>query len=206
MLLIVIVTGAFGFLFSFFLLHAGVIAMTLRYPLAVGFAYLVFLALLRLWLKYQVTADSSGTSHGGYDVLDATQCLPDVVTGYDGGSASGPGSTGDALGAFDLDELVFVVIAVAAIFAGFLVCLYVVWTGPALLAEVLVDGLVMSRIYKRLKVTGPAYWLPGVLRRTWLPVVLVALFLAVAGFAMQTIAPSAKSIGPVIGHVLGNDR
>ena len=45
MLLIVIVTGAFGFLFSFFLLHAGVIAMSL---LGLGMYYVVDWAERRL--------------------------------------------------------------------------------------------------------------------------------------------------------------
>ena len=52
---------------------------------------------------------------------------------------------------------------------------YLVWTGPALLAEGLVDGLVMSRVYKTMKVAGQPYWMSGVLRRTWLPATLVAV-------------------------------
>jgi hypothetical protein len=124
MLMIVFATGAFGFLFSFLLLKAGVSAMWFRYPLAVGY------------------------------------------------------------------------IGVAA-------CLYVVWTGPGLLAEVLVDGVLMSRIYRRMRIAGQTYWMTGALRRTWIPACLIALFLAIAGFAMQKIDPDAKSIGPVIEHVSG---
>ena len=203
MLLIVSATGAFGILFSFLMLKAGVSAMCLRYPLAVGLAYLVFLALLRLWLSCQMTDASPVTTHDDYGVTDALLNIPDVGTGIGRGGTSSDGSAGDAIAALDLDELFFVVIAVVAICAGLLVCLYLVWTGPALLAEVLVDGLVMSRVYKTMKVAGQPYWMSGVLRRTWLPATLVAMFFAVAGFAMQKVSPDAKSIGPVVAHVIG---
>ena len=123
--------------------------------------------------------------------------------GGGGGGSTGDDVAGHALGALDLDELIFVAIAVVSIFAGVVVCLYVVWTGPALLAEVLVDGMVMSGIYRKMKVVDPSYWISGVLRRTWLPVLLVAGFFAAAGFAMQKIDADAKSIGPVVAHVMG---
>lgn len=55
-----IIAGAAGagFLASFALLRAGVTSMALRYPLAVGAAYLAFLALLWLWLRrYQLRVE-----------------------------------------------------------------------------------------------------------------------------------------------------
>jgi hypothetical protein len=44
-------TGLAGLTSSFVLLHGGVDTMLMRYPLAVGCAYLVFLFLLWLWLR-----------------------------------------------------------------------------------------------------------------------------------------------------------
>lgn len=201
MLLIVCATGAAAFLFSFLLLKAGLTIMYARYPLAIGLAYLVFLVLLRLWLNYE----SSATAADAFDVGDGFTQIPDAVaSSLERGADSGGATAGDAAaGAFDLDELLFVIIAVAALAAGLLVCLYVVWSAPALLAEVLVDGVVMSRIYKKLKVGGQSYWVFGALRRTWIPAVLVALFFALAGFAMQRIEPNARSIGQVISYVTG---
>ena len=61
----------------------------------------------------------------------------------------------------------------------------------------------MSRVYKRMRVAGQSHWVSGVLRRTWLPVLLLAVSFAVAGFAMQKIAPEAKSIGAVVAHGMG---
>src|SRR5262245_21922363 len=53
MSIIVLITGGAGFVASYGLLHAGLNSMAIRYPLAIAFAYLAFLALLRLWLRYQ---------------------------------------------------------------------------------------------------------------------------------------------------------
>ena len=49
--LLLSLTALAGFLTSFFLLRAGVSWMWLRYPIAILFAYLTFLALLALWLR-----------------------------------------------------------------------------------------------------------------------------------------------------------
>ena len=49
MLLIVTLTGGSGFLASMIMLNGGVHLMTLRYPAAVGIAYLVFLLFILLF-------------------------------------------------------------------------------------------------------------------------------------------------------------
>ena len=192
MFLIVSVTGIFGFLFSCAMQQFGISSMCLRYLLAVGLSYLVFLGLLKLWL------------YSNCHTIDITDAVPDItdfrVSNIN--IPSGDGVLGDALGALDLDDLFLVIIALVVICAGLLVCLYVVWTGPALLAEVMVDGFVMARVYKKMKSSGQAYWISGALRRTWLPAVLVAVFFAIAGFAMQKLVPDAKTIGHVIEHII----
>src|SRR5688572_9067674 len=48
--LIIVITGTIGFLTSFYLLHAGIGRMWVRYPIAILVAYGVFLLLLRVWL------------------------------------------------------------------------------------------------------------------------------------------------------------
>jgi len=203
MLLIVSATGAFGFLFSFLMLKMGITAMWLRYPLTTGLSYLAFLGLLRLWLGYQMSQVPPGGPGDHYSTGDAILDIADAGTNFGGLGSSGDGNVDHPLGVLDLEEVMFVVLAVAAISAGILVCLYVVWTGPAFLAEVLVDGLVMSGIYRRMKVPDQSYWMSGALRRTWIPAVLVAVSFAVAGLAMQMIAPNAHSIGQVVKHVAG---
>ncbi len=57
MLCLVLATGGAGFVASYGLLHAGIRSMTLRYPLAVGAGYAVFLVLVRIWLnRYRLNA------------------------------------------------------------------------------------------------------------------------------------------------------
>src|SRR5687768_5895446 len=51
MTLIAALTGAFGLLSSFVLLHQGVDSMALRYPLALALSYAMFLFLIWLWLR-----------------------------------------------------------------------------------------------------------------------------------------------------------
>ena len=51
MLVLVCVTAVAGFAASYLLLQAGLTAMALRYPLAVGIAYIAFLGLVRVWLR-----------------------------------------------------------------------------------------------------------------------------------------------------------
>jgi hypothetical protein len=51
MLVLVSLTAVAGFVASYLLLQAGLSTMALRYPLAVGVGYVVFLGLVRLWLR-----------------------------------------------------------------------------------------------------------------------------------------------------------
>ena len=190
MTLIVSATGAAAFLFSFLMLCAGLDAMGIRYALAVGLAYLVFLLLLRLWLSYTTSNESSALCESLLDVADGLRLTPDIVNTIREGGAGG-GAIADAGGGLSFDEFVFVLVAAAAVAAGFLVCIYVVWTAPALLAEVMVDGLVMSRILKRMNLRGGAYWASGALKRTWLPALLAVLFFGIAGFALQRVVPDS---------------
>lgn len=104
MFFLVSLTGLAGLTSSFALLHSGVDTMLLRYPLAVGCAYLVFLFLLWLWLR---------TSAGDY--ADAPTDFPQFGGSGDGTPAgidhepvfSGGGGDyggGGASGSFQMDE------------------------------------------------------------------------------------------------------
>ncbi|HSG41326.1 MAG TPA: hypothetical protein VLE27_16920, partial [Thermoanaerobaculia bacterium] len=70
---------------------------------------------------------------------------------------------------------------------------------PVLLAEVLVDGLIMTGLYRRRRKTGePAHWLLGAVRRTWTPALAVAILFSFAGHLLQEAVPEARSIGPAL--------
>jgi hypothetical protein len=242
MSLILAATGAAGFVASFAMLHLGVWRMWIRYPLAVLFAYGVFIVLLRVWLflhgraargrvpdldlhaadvATDIALDSvdlarerldtfggagdfgGGGAGGGWgDGLSAG--LRQAAPAYDAGSASVGGGGGGSGGGdwlsgldFDLDSegCVFFLLAVALVVAGVCASLYVVYAAPLLLAEILVEGVLLSGLYRGMKRAREGDWLGAALRRTWLPVLLTVVTFAAAGYLLGRAAPRARSIG-----------
>jgi hypothetical protein len=199
MFILVALTGAAGFLSAYALLQLGVESMALRSPIAVAIAYGVFLLLLRVWLAIQ--EGDWGTLSDAADCLDLADFVPRGSGGTSpcaGGSRLKSESSGFDFISLDLDEGgIFVlaatlVLAVAALGTAF----WIVWMAPALLAEVLVDGLVMVAVYRRLKRSGgPPYWLFGAVRRTWVSAVVAALLFSFAGGLLHRAVPEARSIG-----------
>jgi hypothetical protein len=83
---------------SWALLHAGVHAMLVRYPVAISVAYLTFLCGVWVWLRYAGIRDESGPGRALLDNAD----IPDFPIGGSGGSGGGSvGSLGKAGGSFD---------------------------------------------------------------------------------------------------------
>jgi hypothetical protein len=250
MSLILAATGAAGFVASFAMLHLGVWRMWLRYPLAVLFAYAVFIVLLRVWL-YLHGRQSRGDTYIDLDVARMTTDIvtdafgrhgsaPDTFGGggdFGGGGASGSwdggvssglhtaapacdtsgatfgsggGSGGDWLSGLDFDVdsegCVFFLLALALIAAGVCASLYVVYAAPLLLAEILVEGVLLSGLYRGMKRArrGEGDWLGAALRRTWLPVLLTLLTFAAAGYLLGRAAPRARSIGEAF-HAVASD-
>lgn len=119
------------------------------------------------------------------------------------GNASSVGGAGLDL---DLDELWFLVLALIAICGALIASLYVVFIAPALLAEILVDGLLVTTLYKRMKNVEQRNWLRSALAKTWLPLTFVVLFFIVAGYFLQKAAPDAYSIGGVWTSVITDGR
>jgi len=239
MSLILAATGAAGFVASFVMLHLGVWRMWVRYPLAVLFAYAVFIVLLRVWLFLH------GRELRGPDVSDLELNAADVATdiALDGFNGMGPaadtfggggdfggggvtGSWGEGVSSglqqasaggvssggggggigggdllsgldFDVDSegCVFFLLALALIVAGVCASLYVVYAAPLLLAEILVEGVLLSGLYRGMKRAREGDWLGAVLRRTWVPVLLTLITFASAGYLLQRAAPRARSIG-----------
>jgi hypothetical protein len=239
MSLILAATGAAGFVASFVMLHLGVWRMWVRYPLAVLFAYAVFIVLLRVWLflhgreprghtpdidlhAADVATDvaldpfeaagervdafggggdfGGGGAGGGWgDGVGAG--LHQASPAYDAGGASvGGGGRGDWLSGLDIfdadsEGCVFFLLALALIAAGVCASLYVVYAAPLLLAEILVEGVLLSGLYRGMKRARDGDWLGAALRRTWLPVLLTLITFAAAGYLLQRAAPRARSIG-----------
>lgn len=235
MSILLALTGASGFLTSFLLLKSGVVSMALRYPVAVMVAYGVFLLLLRIWLALQRDGWRDVVDIPDADMVElaldgVTSLGKGAGEGFSGGGGSfgGAGSTanfhapaplssgggeGSGLGFdldFDVDEpaallalLALLILAVVVMGAA----VYVLWTAPVLLAEMLVDGLIMTGLYRRLRNTEePAHWLLGAVRRTWIPALAVAILFSFAGHLLQKAVPEARSIGPAVEAVMGGEE
>ncbi|HEV2844761.1 MAG TPA: hypothetical protein VG477_07940, partial [Thermoanaerobaculia bacterium] len=154
-----------------------------------------------------------GGSFGGGGTSTSFQAPPGPLASYPPQAPMASGGEGAGLGIdldFDLDEpagllvlLALLVLAVAVMGAA----VYVLWTAPVLLAEVLVDGLIMTGLYRRLRNTEePSHWLLGAVRRTWIPALAVAILFSFAGHLLQKAVPEARSIGPAVEAVLGQEE
>lgn len=207
MLLLVALTGGAGFVTSFALLSLGLRHMGLRYLLACCVAYLCFLALLSIWLHWR-KGDAS-------DAADAVGSLPDIGDDWGGGGgrsggggasanfdAPAPSSSASGSG-FDLPDLDVdaeaIPILLALVVAGLVLSsLFVVWTAPALFAELLLDGMLAAGLYRRLRHIETRHWLQTALRKTAWPFVLTTGLLTAAGFGLQAVLPQADSIGDAL--------
>jgi hypothetical protein len=192
------ITGLAGFFTSVLLLRAGMTAMWLRYPLCAAAAYGVFLVLVwNLVRIYREEADralageaeapagASGDDDDDSHILDAadpTGCL-DV-----------PGDEGCA-----------VVAALALVFCLGIAAVYFVTAAPVLLAELVLDSLLVGGLYRRLRREDQCRWFVSALRRTVWPAVAVLVFLAFAGIAFSAYAPEARSIGDVLEKWLAEE-
>ena len=203
MSLILLLTGLAGFLASFSLLQLNVSRMWIRYPIAILIAYGVFLLLLRLWLwiygrDMEVDLDSAdvvlelpsgGSGSSEVSHFNASADIGDSHTGVSSSWWSGIDFD------LDLEEGWFLVIAIIVLIGALIASLYIIYIAPLLLAEILIDGVLLVGLYKRVKHIDQQHWLRAAIRRTVIPVLLIAMFFSIAGFAMQRIAPEAHSIG-----------
>ncbi len=220
MAVVLAVTGAVGFLTSLALLRLGISRLWLRYPLAIIAAYLAFLGLLYLWISFyrkrddldllsdlDVPIDAGiGTSGSGGDA--------DIFTGggsFGGGGAGGAweggssapasftgGSSLEGVGVdLDMEELGLVLVGLVLLIGGVVASLYVVYIAPVLLAEILVDALLVGGLYRRVKKLERRHWLETAVRRTWLPAALCATAFGIAGYLFQMVFPEAHTLGEV---------
>lgn len=220
MALLVSLTGAAGLLASFTLLHAGLHSMAARYPLALCVAYLFFLFLVWLWLHTQ--------AKDYLDVPDVPDVLPrgggshlPGMRSGGGGNFGGGGASGEfesaeplwhasapvrssasdsASAAASVDDGAIPLLVIALVVGLALASLYVVYIAPVLFAEVLVDSALSYALFRRLRAQDARHWLGSAVRRTAIPFVVTALFLALVGAAMAAYAPGAASVGQVMKH------
>lgn len=218
MLLLVALTGASGFMASYILLHAGLAEMWLRYLASFGIAYLAFLTLLWLWLRTRAE-DYAGLDLSGVPTPrsgSSGTCYGGKGGEFGGGGASGSfeaptgnvpmienssDSFSDAIGSAAEAEEFAIPLALIVLAGAVLVSsLFMIYSAPALFAELLVDGVLSATLYRRLRGFETRHWLETAVRRTAWPFLAAALIASASGWGMKLYAPEAKTIRDVVLH------
>lgn len=221
--LILLLTGVAGFLASLLLLRVGVDSMAIRYPLAITAAYCFFLFLLRIWLwmhgrelpgsiDFPVPLEIPAT--GAATETSADQAFEfggggDFAGGGAGGQwaganlAAAPSTSGGSIvddvsidvDADGLPVLILIIVAAVVALVALAIFVYVIYIAPVLLAEIMLDGVLVAGLYKTIKKTEQRHWLGTALRKTAIPAILAIVIFGVAGWVLQEAVPEARSIG-----------
>lgn len=223
MLLLVGLTGGAGFLCSYGLLHAGLHTIWVRYLLAMGGAYLAFLFLLWLWLRWPRihlrdladTLDPTDLLHvagkskvplpgggrfGGAGASMAFEAPANPVAAPLLESVADSGGGADIVeGAVDAasgtDELFIPILVILLVLTLLLSSLWLIWSAPVLFSELLVDGALSAGLYRRLSHLPRRHWLETAVRRTIWPFLITTILVVAIGYGMNQLVPEAKSIG-----------
>jgi len=218
MALIVLLTGGAGFLASHALRLAGLDSMLLRYPLAVLLAYTVFLLLMWLWIRWRwdaVADGAAGVAGNGGGGGSSSRAGPSW--GGSGGHSGGGGasaswaeastpSIADADGASLLEvadgeaglPLLAVLGLLALVATVLLASVWVVWSAPVLMAELLVDAAIVGGLYRRMQGMGAQGWWRLCLSHTFWPLLGLVVFFAALGWGAQQLAPEAVNLMQVV--------
>ncbi len=210
--LILLVTGLVGGTVSYGLLHAGVLPMWIRYPVAVLVAYATMLALVRLWIEIEqrrfdpddpVVREAIRKVDGRDLVTEAaTSGPPDENAGTTKKKKSGMNlgdlaDVGDLGGCVDLEGCIPLLLV--GVVLGLVAVLGIALAGaPVLLAEIFLDAFLIGALYRRLRIPAKENWLGTALRKTWKSALLTAILLGLGGAGLQYLAPGAHSIGQAI--------
>lgn len=199
-------TGLVGFLTSVGLLKIGLETMWIRYGIAVLAAYGAFLFFVWLWLRFyreRLSQSSELATETGLLEEETSSHGPAVSAIRYSKSESwtggwGPSTSFDVPFDLDFDELIVVVALIAGVAVALFSSLYIIFTAPALFAEVLLDGALSAALYTRLRKVEQQHWLQSMVIRTRFPILATLVFLMLLGFVFQWFAPSAVSIGGVL--------
>ena len=226
MCVMVSATGIAAFLFTSFLLKMGITQMHIRYLFATIFAYLIFLLFVWFWIAYYRSKVNIVERDNYVDITNLDPTLIDPVfetrvNPFEGGSSGGGGAggsfdsekicIGESSGSesashlasidFDFDEMIIVVVLIAAICAALFSGLYLIYSAPVLLTEVLLDGVLSYGLYRRLTKLDQENWLENVVKRTIIPFAITGVFFFVAGILIVHCLPGSDSIGDVIEYL-----
>ncbi|MDR3403597.1 MAG: hypothetical protein P4L99_13950 [Chthoniobacter sp.] len=199
---IMLATAMAGFLASVGMLKLGLAQMWLRYPLAVLVAWGVFLLLVRQWAERERASirvdEELARLESESESVERKSIWPDRAPETSLGRRSRwwefldfP-DVGDAEGCLVfLVAIIIIALAIGAVMAiaGLII------EAETVLAEVLLDTVLVTAFYRRLRRKEPDWWLHGMVRQTVRPVLLTMGLLAAVGLGLHYYAPEAHSIG-----------
>jgi hypothetical protein len=112
-----------------------------------------------------------------------------------GRSSSGGSSSGGGGFSLDLDgdEIVVLLLVIAAVALAFLAAAYIVWIAPKFLGDVLASTVAGAGMSHQITRHEPG-WLGLVIKRTIWPALAVFVMFTAAGFALQSYAPGARTL------------
>lgn len=209
MTLFVLGTAGVGMVASWAMLSAGLHIMWLRYVVATGLAYGAFLLFVRWWIRLTgadgtISTDvedevfdgaldfAAGVADGATDGID----LSAVSLPSDGPSFELPDIDLD-VDADDAAPLILIVILFVLAVGGLIAAGFLIYSAPVFFSEVFVDAALSYGLYRRLSSVEKHDWLQSAVKRTWLPFLVVAALLGLAGIAIHYFMPAADSIGDV---------
>ena len=214
MFFILSATFGAGLLTTKVLLAIGLHSLALRYALAVCFAYLAFLILIRIWLFYVNAGRSIDFSADGVDLLGnlsrGAGNAPFPGGGqFGGGGASGSWgkaavqvkSGGGSKSSFSLDlggdEWVVILLFVALVLSLLVIGIYIIYTAPALLSETAFEAALAAALARRAKQIQRPGWMGVVWRATVWPFAIVLVLSVGLGWAAGRYCPGAKKLRDV---------
>ncbi len=208
---ILMATGIAGFVTSIAMLKFGIVQMGVRYPLAVLFAWGIFVALVRAWAARESAhfrmEEHLGDPMHGERIPARGKITHERRSKRRGGDDSIWGWV-DWLNLTDLFDAeaagciagVAVMILITLVAGAILTVAGLIGGAEVVFAELFLDAVLITALSKRLRKLKPRWWVAGVLRQTMWPVLLTAFSLTAGGIILQKIAPEAKSIGGVWRH------
>lgn len=179
----------------------GMKGMWLRYPLALAAAYVMFLGVVGFWIgrtarrietwQTLIRRDANRRQRQNSEVDPE---LGDwVETALDSFNDTHP----QCHNGKDVAATYVMLLAGTIV----LVCVYFVWTAPAFLAELLIEGGLVAWLYRPPQRPDSTFgWLTVAFERTAAPALMMAACVAAMGVALQLYVPQANTIAEVIKH------
>lgn len=201
--LLVAASGIAGFAVSWILLHLGVEEMWQRWPLALIGGYIAFLGLLRMWVEIERDRYEHGyiqaqgelpnaplldsrrefiSDNTWFRWLDAL----DIAIYFPEGCAAG----------------CFIVVVFSTLISSVCMMFTFIMAGSELLAEVFLDAVVVSLLYRHLKNAARQHWLGTAVKRSWRLALIMAVVLAILGGCLSFFAPNSHSLGKALREIM----